>query len=131
MNDFLLTSGEPTESRFTLFRRRIFGAYQQKWGSDPRWGGMEQNQLARLLKEMPKLTLEEFALAVQNALASDDIPEQQRPGLWLPRLESYLKHAHDRFSRKPNGKGQQITDYFENELRLARELDRVRRQNAK
>lgn len=100
--DLILTPTDDYETRFTPFREMIFRAFRWKWSCEPRWGGMESNQLSRLLAEMPALELKEFALALKNIVQSDDIPERQRPGYWLPKLDSYLVHTHNTFGRNPN-----------------------------
>jgi hypothetical protein len=101
MEEFTLTPPPLKDTRFTKFREWIEKAVMWKWQAAPRWGAMEGKQLSLLLGEMPDLTERDFCLALKNLLNSDDIPAMQRPGFWLPRLESYIVHPHDRFSRNP------------------------------
>jgi len=62
-------------------------------------GGMEARNLWNLLQEMPELTEKDFCLALKNLVNSADIPAMQRPGYWLPKLDSYLVHHHNTFGR--------------------------------
>ena len=98
-DDFTLTPPEP--SKFTACKQLIEACYQQR-GWLLRWGGMECNQLSRLLKEMPQLTPEIFRRALFNIAESGDIPKGQRPGQWLPKLEAYIVEAHNTFGRHPS-----------------------------
>src|ERR1700690_2448216 len=102
MSGFSLTPPEPNETRFTPFREMIFRCFRWKWRVEPRWGGMESRNLSLLLAEMPDLTLQEFAVALKHLVESDDIPACQRPGYWLPKLDSYLVHPHNTFGRNPD-----------------------------
>jgi len=101
---FALTPPEYKDTRFIIFKDYIFRMFRWAWDCDPRWGPMEARQLKSLLEENPTMTDKEFALALKNIAQSDDIPARQRPGYWLPRLDEYVVHQHDRFRRDPNAK---------------------------
>jgi hypothetical protein len=104
MSDLVLTPFDPPQKdyRFTKFREWIDRAYIWKWNAKPRWGGMEARNLWNLLQEMPELTEKDFCLALKNLVNSADIPAMQRPGYWLPKLDSYLVHHHNTFGRNPD-----------------------------
>lgn len=106
--DLVLSAPELKDTRFTVFQSWIFRAVRWKWGSDPRWGAMEAKQLWNLLQEMPQLSEKDLCLALRNLLNSSDIPAMQRPGYWLPRLESYMVHEHNTFGRNPNANSSAI-----------------------
>lgn len=106
-DSFSLTSPEPKDTRFTLFKDYIFRMFRWAWDCDPRWGPMEARQLKSLLEENPTMTDRDFALALKNIAQSDDIPARQRPGYWLPRLDEYVVHSHDRFRRDPSAQSGQ------------------------
>lgn len=123
---FSLTSPQfsDRETRFTVYKNWIFRAVRWKWGCDPRWGGQEANQLWRLLQEMPQLGEKEFCLALKNILNSDDIPQMQRPGYWLPRLESYIVHPHNAYGRNPDATIP--TAHIQRTQRSSNAIERVR-----
>jgi hypothetical protein len=103
--EFTLTAPDPTppkDTRFAAFKEWIERAYQWKWNAMPRWGGMEAKNLWTLLQEMPDLKEKQFCIALKNLLNSHDIPAMQRPGYWLPKIDSYLVHHHNTFGRNPN-----------------------------
>src|SRR5882724_10906788 len=101
---FSLTPPEffTNDARFSAFKELIFRMFNWKWHCDPRWGPMEANQLSRLLGEMPDLETGEFAVALRNVAHSEDIPERQRPGFWLPKIDGYIVHHHNTFGRNPH-----------------------------
>jgi hypothetical protein len=100
--EFELTPPPMKDERFMKFREWIFRAVNWKWNANPRWGGAEAKNLSSLLAEMPELTEREFCLALKNLLNSDDVPAMQRPAYWLPKIESYIIHAHNTFGRNPD-----------------------------
>jgi hypothetical protein len=108
--EFSLTCPEPKDTRFIVFKDYIFRMFHWVWDCDPRWGPMEARQLKSLLEENPNMTDRDFALALKNIAQSDDIPARQRPGYWLPRLDEYIVHNHDRFRRDPNAKSGETFD---------------------
>jgi hypothetical protein len=126
MSDLVLTPFDPPQKddRFTKFREWIDRAYIWKWNAKPRWGGMEARNLWNLLQEMPELTEKDFCLALKNLVNSADIPAMQRPGYWLPKLDSYIVHHHNTFGRNPNAP----TETFANrdERSLATEFEKAR-----
>lgn len=100
MEQFVLTPFDGNSSRHSLFKEMIFRAVKWKWGMEPRWGAIEGKNLDRFLAEMPQVTEREFAIALKHLLESDDVPAMQRPGYWLPRLESYIIHSHNCFGKR-------------------------------
>lgn len=102
MTEFALTPSEPIETRFSQFKAMLFAAFRDKYKRAPRWDGAEQNQLAKLLKGMPELTILQFQVALANIFNSGDIPKGERPSRWLPRLDSYIEEHHNVFGRNPS-----------------------------
>ena len=117
---FTLTPPEYKDIRFLLFKSYIFRMFHWKWQCEPRWGPMEAKQLKSLLIENPKLTEREFALGLKNIAESDDIPDRQRPGYWLPKLDSYIVHNHNVYGRNPDAKtGETFAERDANSTRAA------------
>lgn len=102
MTDFVLTPPEFTDIRFKFFRMTVEAFYLWKWGRTCPWDGAESNQLTRLLKADPKLTLQDFRLFLYNYGCSDDITPGERPRSFIPRLHNYSVTSLDRFGRDPN-----------------------------
>jgi hypothetical protein len=104
MTEFSLTSPEPKDNRFQVFKLLIEQMFMWRWHVMPRWGAPEADQLKRFIKENSTLTDLEVKRALYNLSQSSDIPEMQRPSRWLPRLESYVVHNHNVYGRNPDAK---------------------------
>src|SRR6266849_10150433 len=101
---FALTPPDGNGTRFTAFRDSVLKFYQWKWGRCCPWDGAEANQLSRLLKSDPTLSLQDFRLFLYNYGCSDDITPGERPRSFLPRIHDYSVTPLDRFRRNPNAK---------------------------
>jgi len=66
---------------------------------DPPWGGSDAAQLSRLLKEIPKLTVQEFDKWLENYSASEGLNFANRPAQFLPRLVSFANGPLNKFGR--------------------------------
>jgi hypothetical protein len=97
------TKMKSPDPRFTPFKERIFAFYRWRWsnGECP-WDGSEANQLSKLLKSCPKLSIQDFSRWLYNYGQSEDIAPGERPRAFLPRIHRYSVTNLDRYGRDPN-----------------------------
>ena len=95
------TASEPKEhpdSRYAPCKNLVFAAYKHKNNIDPPWEGREGQALAMLLRSWPQLRVEDFRRALGH-WARSEVAHSDRPGIWIPKLSSFLGAPIDRFNK--------------------------------
>ena len=95
------TASEPKEhsdSRYAPCKDLVFAAYKHKNNIDPPWEGREGQALAMLLRSWPQLRVEDFRRALGH-WARSEVAHSDRPGIWIPKLSSFLGAPIDRFNK--------------------------------
>jgi hypothetical protein len=120
----------PTEKRHTLFREATENAYLRNSASlDCPWGPAEGMQLAKLLRENPRLDVETFTRWLENYHRSQDHLPGERPCKYLPRIHDYSETVIDKFRRSPMAIAVTVKD--QNALRTEMAFGAVRAKESR
>ena len=93
-----------SDPRHLACKEEIFTAYRSKNGVDPPWDGREGKALGMLLNAWPKVGPEGIRKLLRHWSASD-IVHGDRPGIWIPKLSSFMNGPIDRFNKPVEGNG--------------------------
>lgn len=87
-----------SDVRYEPCKDLVFAAYRHKNNIDPPWEGREGQALAMLLRSWPQLRVEDFRRALGH-WARSEVAHSDRPGIWIPKLSSFLGAPIDRFNK--------------------------------
>jgi hypothetical protein len=87
-----------SDARYEPCKDLVFAAYRHKNQIDPQWDGREGKALGMLLSSWPQLQVEDFRKALHH-WARSEVAHSDRPGIWLPKLGSFLTTPIDRFNK--------------------------------
>lgn len=102
-SDQMKHSADP---RHVACKEEIFAAYRSKNGVDPPWNGYEGKALGMLLQAWPKVGPEGIRKLLRHWAASN-VVHGDRPGIWIPKLSSFMNGPIDRYNKpaEENGNG--------------------------
>ena len=87
-----------SDVRYEPCKDLVFAAYRHKNKIDPQWDGREGKALGMLLSSWPQLAVEDFRRALGH-WARSEVAHSDRPGIWIPKLSSFLTTPIDRFNK--------------------------------
>lgn len=87
-----------SDVRYEPCKDLVFAEYRHKNKIDPQWDGREGKALGMLLSSWPQLAVEDFRRALGH-WARSEVAHSDRPGIWIPKLSSFLTTPIDRFNK--------------------------------